>query len=232
MRALVVAVVALSSFPASAVDLNVPLRPVTSVAVGRHLLIPLPSGVRSATTGDAKIATVQVLSDSEVLVTGNSRGRTTISIKGAGRPDTVYELSVEATAAVAQAKPTDMIVLGVGHQKSFIAADVKRIAVGDPKIADVTVVDGKEILITGVAPGRTSLLVWRGDVHLSYVLKVEEKPLEETQKEIRELLGPMEGVRLRVIGERIFLDGEVETPEDGMLVKKVCALFPVELVCM
>jgi Flp pilus assembly secretin CpaC len=233
MRVVTFAALVLSSSLGFAEELNVPLRTVTSVPVGRHTILPLPPGVRSATTADSKVAIAQVLSDGEVLVTGISRGRTTITIKGAAKPDVTYDLSVEAMAAMAPSRPSDMVALGVGYQKSFLAPDVKRVAVGDPKVADVTVVDGKEILLTGIAPGRTSLLVWRtNDVRSSYVVKVEEKPTEEVLKEIRELLGPMEGVRLRIIGERIFMDGEVETPEDGVLVKKVCALYPTELVCM
>jgi len=40
---------------------------------------------------------------------------------------------------------------------------VKRVAVGDPEIADVTVLNGREVLVTGRKPGITSLLIWPKD---------------------------------------------------------------------
>ena len=42
------------------------------------------------------------------------------------------------------------------------ASNVERVAVGDPKIADVNVVARRDLLVTGKALGITSLLIWRG----------------------------------------------------------------------
>ena len=39
---------------------------------------------------------------------------------------------------------------------------VSRVAVGNPEIADVNVVRGRDVLVTGKQPGRTSLMIWNG----------------------------------------------------------------------
>ena len=46
------------------------------------------------------------------------------------------------------------------HKLLRAKAAVSRVAIGDPKIADVNVVNGKELLINGKLGGSTSLLVW------------------------------------------------------------------------
>lgn len=83
------------------------------------------------------------------------------------------------TAAVrAAAIPDDRIVVvesGV-HKLLRQPQPVARVAVGDPAIAEVTVINRREILITGKKNGITSLLVWpksgTGDAPVEYRLRV------------------------------------------------------------
>ncbi len=228
------AIAVLVSLPASSEEPPDPLHAAVSVGAGRHVVIHVPAGTRSVGSLDSRVVHTQLLSDTEALLTGVMHGETTIVARGRDGTETTFDVTVDASSLpTPDPKPAEILSLGVGHQKTFVVSDIRRVAIGDPKVADVSVIDGKEILLTGVAPGRTSLLIWRGrDVHVSYVVSVEEKPIEDYANEIRQLLGLMEGIRLRVIGERIFLDGEVETKEDGELVKRVCDLYPQVLVCL
>lgn len=68
-------------------------------------------------------------------------------------------LMLPATGAVAEAAKQIFVELGT-HQLLREDAPIGRIAVGDPKVADVNVINSRELLITGKAPGSTSLLVW------------------------------------------------------------------------
>lgn len=52
--------------------------------------------------------------------------------------------------------------LPVGQSKVLELGAVTRLAVGDPDVADVKVLEGGQVLLTARAEGRTSLLVWRG----------------------------------------------------------------------
>src|SRR5690554_5210078 len=63
-----------------------------------------------------------------------------------------------APAAFAQ---TETITLGVSQQKVVkVPGGVQRVAIGDPEVADVRTIGTNEVLVTGVAEGRTTLLIW------------------------------------------------------------------------
>ncbi|MES2684419.1 MAG: type II and III secretion system protein family protein [Pseudomonadota bacterium] len=83
-----------------------------------------------------------------------------------------------ALAAVASSIPDDRIVAvesGV-HKLLRQPQAVGRVAVGDPSVAEVTVINRREILITGKKNGITSLLVWpksgTRDAPVEYRLRV------------------------------------------------------------
>src|SRR5260370_29312351 len=120
------------------------------------------------------------------------------------------------------------ISLGVGQQKVIQVANVARIAIGDPDVADVKQVGGgNELLSTGVGEGRTSLLVWRNnDARLSYLIVVRKQDPKEVVSEVRALLGDREGIQIRVVGDRVYLDGETITTDDYDRLQQVTQLYP------
>jgi pilus assembly protein CpaC len=57
----------------------------------------------------------------------------------------------------------DSISIEMGKQFSYRYGNaIKRVAVGDPEIADVSMIDDRQVLITPKKTGATSLLVWSG----------------------------------------------------------------------
>lgn len=118
--------------------------------------------------------------------------------------------------------------LGVGQQKVIRVANVARVAIGEPEVADVKQVGGGgELLITGVGEGRTSLLVWRtGGSRLSYAVVVRRQDPRELASELRALLGEREGVEVRAVGDRVVLEGETVTSDDWDRVQQVIQLYP------
>ena len=135
-------------------------------------------------------------------------------------------LALLATPALAEEGAT--ISLGVGQQKVMQVGSISRVAIGEPEIADVKQVGGgTELLLTGVGEGRTSLLVWRTNgTRLSYVVVVRRQDPKEVVSEVRALLGDREGVQVRVVGDRVFLDGETVTTDDYERVEQIAQLFP------
>jgi len=122
-------------------------------------------------------------------------------------------LLLASTSAVAQ---TDQgtISLGVGQQKVIQVSNVARVAIGEP-------------VVTGVGEGRTSLLVWRtNDTRLSYVVIVRKQDPKEVVSEVRALLGDREGIQIRVVGDRVYLDGETITTDDYERVQQITTLYP------
>lgn len=65
-----------------------------------------------------------------------------------------------ANAAHAQAVPGVVSVMLGDHALLRTPSTIGRIAVGDPKVADVALVSRAELLITGKGVGTTSLMVW------------------------------------------------------------------------
>lgn len=128
----------------------------------------------------------------------------------------------------ALAEEGSVIGLGVGQQKVIQVGSVSRVAIGEPEIADVKQVGGgNELLITGIGEGRTSLLVWRSSgSRLSYQVVVRRQDPKEVVSEVRALLGDREGVQVRVVGDRIFLEGETLTTDDYDRVQQIAQLFP------
>lgn len=89
-----------------------------------------------------------------------------------------FVFALVAGPATAATVPADRIVAveaGV-HKLLRQPQAVGRVAVGDPAIAEVTVINRREVLITGKKNGVTSLLVWpksgTGDAPVEYRLRV------------------------------------------------------------
>lgn len=65
-------------------------------------------------------------------------------------------LALAATGAAA-----DTLQVAAGSQR-VVSQDksISRVAVGNPEIADVNIIKGREVLLTGKKPGRTTLIIW------------------------------------------------------------------------
>lgn len=84
----------------------------------------------------------------------------------------VWTVTLPAQAADAELA---VVPVEVGtHKLMREMAGIKRVAVGDPNIADVNLINSRELLITGKKLGLTSLMVWpkTGTVPKEYRLKV------------------------------------------------------------
>ena len=143
------------------------------------------------------------------------------------RSPIVVGLLLASSNALAQSEG-GTISLGVGQQKVIQVSNVARVAIGAPDVADVKQVGGgNELLVTGVSEGRTSLLVWRtNDTRLSYVVVVRKQDPKEVVSEVRALLGDREGIQIRVVGDRVYLDGETITTDDYERVQQITQLYP------
>lgn len=79
----------------------------------------------------------------------------------------------EVAAAGTVAKVRNISVEPGTHKLIRMKGVVSRVAVGDPKVADVNVINGREVLINGKSGGVTSLLIWtRGSSAAEYRIAV------------------------------------------------------------
>ena len=136
-------------------------------------------------------------------------------------------VGVVALAAAAWAQEGGTISLGVGTQKVITVPGIQRIAVGDPSVADVKTIGNNQVLIIGAGEGKTTLLIWKGSgQRVSYLVSVRKQDPNEVITEIKKLLGEIEGVSVRMVGDRIYLDGQAYTAADAERIEQVVGLYP------
>src|SRR4029450_5351939 len=88
--------------------------------------------------------------------------------------------------------------------------DITRIAITNPAIADAVVVQPREILIDGKAPGTVSLIIWgAGDSRRQYDIVVDAGVLVLEQQ--LKTLFPGEDIRVTVNDEALILSGAVSS---------------------
>ena len=98
-----------------------------------------------------------------------------------------------------------------------------RAAVGDPRVADVVVISGNEILLNAKAPGETTLHVWdKGGVRV-YLVKVGLNEAE-TAATVKKLIG-LPGVSVKASGGVILLEGSVDRQEDKVRAEEVAKAY-------
>src|SRR5687768_853018 len=99
--------------------------------------------------------------------------------------------------------------------------DITRIAVTDPAIADAVVVQPREILIDGKAPGTVSLIVWGGPQRRQFDVVVE--PGVSTLEQRLQALFPGEEIRVVANGDAIILSGRVSSNVIALRAAEVAA---------
>ena len=87
--------------------------------------------------------------------------------------------------------------------------DIVRIAVTNPAVADATVVQPREILIDGKAPGTISLIVWGGGSRKQYDLVVDPG-VASLQQQFQNLF-PGEDIRVDMTEEALVLSGNASS---------------------
>src|SRR5687767_1682646 len=134
---------------------------------------------------------------------------------------------VLVVSAAAFAQEGGNIALGVGTQKVMNIPGIQRIAVGDSAIADVKTIGNNQLLVIGAGEGKTTLLIWKASgQRISYLVSVRKQDPNEVIGEIKKLLGEIEGVTVRMVGERIYLDGQAYTQADADRIDQVVGLYP------
>jgi len=130
-----------------------------------------------------------------------------------------------AAPALAE-EETSTISLGLGIQKVINVSGIARIAIGDPRVADVRPLGNNQLILLGQVEGRTTLLIWKSNgSRLSYLVNVTNKDPDKVIEEIKQLLRDPEGITLRKIGDRIYLEGYAYTDDDVERVQAVTRLY-------
>jgi pilus assembly protein CpaC len=125
---------------------------------------------------------------------------------------TLSVLIAAASVAVGAQQPTEFPRLSLTAGRSTVLMtefDITRIAVTDPAIADAVVVQAREVLIDGKAPGTISLIIWGATQRVQYDVVVD--PGVSTLQQRFLALFPGEEIRVSANGDAVILSGRVSS---------------------
>ena len=104
--------------------------------------------------------------------------------------------------------------------KSFVLeidTDIERIAVGNPKVADIKAISPRQILINPRAPGTTNLIIWHKELNSAlippkiYNLTVNID-ISEIEKKLKDIV-PEANISIKAAGGNLLVQGDCETHE-------------------
>lgn len=122
---------------------------------------------------------------------------------------------------------TEDVQLITNELKIFPVKELKRVAIGDPAVADVTILSAREVMLMAKAAGTTSLIIWDASGQRSFTITVLGRNLEKVAQKIRELLvtSDIQGVVVKTEEDKVYVTGEVLTEQELEKVKSVLAPF-------
>ena len=105
------------------------------------------------------------------------------------------------------------IELYVGEMKILKLKNIERIAVGNPSVVSNSLLNNGQLLLIAESEGATQIHVWFHDGtendYSVYVVAAANN-LIVRKRQVEELLSEVGGLKVRIVGEKIVLSGEVE----------------------
>ena len=130
----------------------------------------------------------------------------------------------QAVQAVAVAGNKLDIALGKSRMVN-LAEPISRVAVGNPAVADVKILNRKQVWILGMGIGSTNLMLWdkAGNTIAAFDINVNLN-VEQLNEEIRKLIKDGD-VRVRSVHDKVVLDGRVPDQETAASVVEIVEVF-------
>lgn len=123
-------------------------------------------------------------------------------------------------------QPREMKIFRGRSDRVEVDGRITRVVVMDESIVNARPHnDGRSVLIMGISSGKAQIRVEResmNDVVFNVTVMEETTQLAE---ELTEMLGNIDGVRVRALGNRVVIDGTVSIFEDYQRVQKVAEVF-------
>ncbi len=106
--------------------------------------------------------------------------------------------------------------------------DLQTVAVADPSVADVAVVNSRSVLLNGKGPGVTSLVIVDGQKIRQYSVRVTAAP-GKRPLDIAAAIG-IPGVSVRPLGDALVLDGEVASPAEAQHAAEIAGVYSSKVI--
>jgi pilus assembly protein CpaC len=140
-------------------------------------------------------------------------------------PDAMKSAIPAGTKDATQAKPVNVaapVRLTLGKSVVLKLQDpVQRISIGNPEVADVTLINARELYLLGKKSGTTNMLVW-GHQGQATVRDVQVgMDVDALQSKLQELVPSDPPLKVDALADKVVISGLVS---DGMKVKRIMAL--------
>lgn len=131
--------------------------------------------------------------------------------------DVVPDVLTSPSSPETSEQPTaSAIVLEPGQIHSLSTENLQRIAIGNPDVADLTVVSLSEVLIKAKVDGATNIIVWDQRGTRTWTIHVVDRAPETLEGQLHQLLADLHipGVSVTREANKVFLVGEVTKQEE------------------
>ncbi len=123
--------------------------------------------------------------------------------------------------------PSSNISMYSGQVKIIPTSTIRRVAVGNGKILSVTLVDNRELLLLAEGAGETNLHLWyKNGTESASRIVIAPKDIGRAAEEITSLLSSYPGIQIRIVGDKIIIDGKNLPEEVLSRVEKLKAVYP------
>ena len=117
--------------------------------------------------------------------------------------------------------------LYVGQAHVLDEGEVRRIVIGNGKVIQATVLDDRQVLVIPEAPGQSTLHLWgRQGSQRTLVVNVVPADAARLVDEIRAMLGSASNVRVRVVGDKVVVEGGNLSDEQATRLTEVSRRYP------
>jgi pilus assembly protein CpaC len=119
------------------------------------------------------------------------------------------------------------IDLAIGENKTISAEGVRNYSEGAPGVAEVKLTsDGSAFVVVGLKAGTTTLLlIKKNGQEVTWNINVFARSPQIVENELRQLLDGYNGVKIRRIGARFFIEGSVANEADVKRIAHVAQLY-------
>jgi len=129
-------------------------------------------------------------------------------------------LAASATVDAQGTAPIPQVSVTAGRSTIITTTfDVTRIAITNPAIADAVVVQPREVLVDGKAPGTITLMIWGAGERLQYDIVVEQ-PVSSLEQQLHQLF-PGEEVAVAVNADGVVLSGRASSTQVMLRIAEV-----------
>ena len=132
--------------------------------------------------------------------------------------------SIGSGSAFAALGPTLELIIG----KSTLMrtpSPIERISVGNPGVADVSLINPSELYLLGKAYGSTNLVIWRKGAETTVVDVNVSIDAERMEKKLRDLLPDEPGIRVRPAADSVILTGVVSSATKAKYAEDIANAF-------